>query len=187
MADIELLPTSAADDAALVDAITELINRVYAEAERGLWVDGATRTSAAELAGQIRAGQIAVARMDGRIVGSVRIQRLATGEGELAALVAAPERRGLGIGRELVAFAERECRQRGATVMQLELLVPRTWSHPTKEFLAEWYTRLGYRKVRVGAIEESYPNLAPLLATPCDFVIYHKDLDRVRRPAASGL
>jgi hypothetical protein len=64
--------------------------------------------------------------------------------------------------------------------MQLEVLVPRTWSHPTKEFLAEWYPRLGYRKVRVGTIDESYPDLAPLLATPCDFVIYRKELDRTR-------
>jgi GNAT superfamily N-acetyltransferase len=180
MLHIELLATSAGNDAALVNEITGLINRVYAVAEAGLWVDGTTRTSAAELLGQIRAGQIAVARVDGQIVGSVRIQRLATGEGEFAALVSAPERRGLGIGGELIAFAERECRRRGATVMQLELLVPRTWSHPTKEFLAEWYTRLGYRKVRVGTIDEAYPDLAPLLATPCDFVIYQKELDRSR-------
>jgi GNAT superfamily N-acetyltransferase len=180
MADLEMLPTSAGNDAALVNEITDLINRVYAQAEAGLWIDGATRTSAAEVVEQIRAGQIAVARMDGQIVGSVRIQRLATGEGELGALVSAPDRRGLGIGRDLVTFAERESRRRGASVMQLELLVPRTWSHPTKEFLAEWYTRLGYRKVRVSSIEESYPHLAPLLATPCDFVVYHKDIDRTR-------
>jgi GNAT superfamily N-acetyltransferase len=123
MLDIELLPASAGNDAALVTETTALINRVYAEAEVGLWVDGATRTSATELAEQIRAGQIAVARMDGQIVGSVRIRRLATGEGEFAALASAPERRGLRIGRELVAFAERECRRHGATVMQLEVLV----------------------------------------------------------------
>jgi GNAT superfamily N-acetyltransferase len=176
MVDVELLPASAGNDAALVDEITDLINRVYAEAEAGLWVEGAARTSAAELAGHIRAGQIAVARMDGQIVGSVRIQRLATGEGEFGALVSAPERRGLGIGGKLITFAERECRRHGATVMQLELLVPRTWSHPTKEFLAQWYTRLGYRKVRVGTIDENYPDLAPLLATPCDYVIYQKEL-----------
>jgi hypothetical protein len=38
------------------------------------------------------------------------------------------------------------------------------------------YTRIGYRPVRSGTIDESYPWLALLLATPCDFVIYHKDL-----------
>jgi hypothetical protein len=45
-----------------------------------------------------------------------------------------------------------------------------------KEFLREWYTRLGYRLVRTGRLEEGYPHLQPLLATPCDFLIYHKDL-----------
>jgi hypothetical protein len=45
-----------------------------------------------------------------------------------------------------------------------------------KEFLAGWYTRIGYRVARTGTIDEAYPALAPLLATPCDFVIYHKDL-----------
>jgi hypothetical protein len=60
--------------------------------------------------------------------------------------------------------------------MRLEVLVPRDWTHPTKEFLAAWYTRIGYRIARSGTIDEAYPALAPLLATPCDFVIYHKDL-----------
>lgn len=60
--------------------------------------------------------------------------------------------------------------------MQLEVLVPRQWSHPSKEFLTAWYARIGYRPVRTGPLEESYPELAPLLATPCDFVIYHKSL-----------
>jgi hypothetical protein len=60
--------------------------------------------------------------------------------------------------------------------MQLEVLMPRHWTHPSKEFLKAWYARIGYRPVRTGHFDESYPELAPLLATPCDFVIYHKDL-----------
>jgi hypothetical protein len=60
--------------------------------------------------------------------------------------------------------------------MQLELLVPRTWSHPVKEFLRRWYTRIGYRQVRTARLEEAYPALQPRLATPCDFLIYHKAL-----------
>ena len=81
-----------------------------------------------------------------------------------------------GIGRELVRFAERWSREQGLDTMQLEVLVPRQWSHPSKEFLRAWYTRIGYRPVRTGQFEESYPELAPLLATPCDFVIYHKSM-----------
>jgi hypothetical protein len=34
----------------------------------------------------------------------------------------------------------------------------------------------GYVETRRGTIDEAYPHLAPLLATPCDFVIYRKDL-----------
>jgi hypothetical protein len=56
------------------------------------------------------------------------------------------------------------------------VLMPREWTHPVKEFLHAWYTRIGYRPVRRGTIDEHYPQLAPLLATPCDFVVYEKDL-----------
>jgi ribosomal protein S18 acetylase RimI-like enzyme len=91
-------------------------------------------------------------------------------------LVADPDHRGEGIGRELVRFAEELSRRRGLDTMQLELLVPRDWTHPNKEFLDAWYTRIGYRPVRTGRFEQSYPQLEPLLATPCDFVIYRKPL-----------
>jgi GNAT superfamily N-acetyltransferase len=160
----------------LVRQITDLVNRVYAVAEEGLWVPGAARTTIAEMAQLIADGHIAVARQDGQIVGAVRIQQLAARTGEFGMLVADPDRRGEGIGRELVAFAEETSRRRGLVVMQLELLVPREWTHPTKAFLHAWYTRIGYRPVRTAKIDESYPQLAPLLATPCDFVVYHKDL-----------
>ncbi len=174
--EIQLLASAAASDSELVGEITDLVNRVYAVAEDGLWIEAATRTTMREMTELIAAGQIAVARIDGRIVGSVRIQRLDAGTGEFGMLVADPAHRGQGIGRELVNFAEELSRQRGLEVMQLELLVPREWKHPTKEFLRAWYTRIGYRPVRSGTIDESYPQLAPLLATPCDFVIYRKDL-----------
>ena len=156
--EIELLPGAESDNAELMARITELTNQVYAVAEDGLWTAGATRTS-------------------GRVVGCVRVHRLDEGTGEFGMLAADPARRGLGVGRELVRFAERKSSAEGVRSMQLELLVPRGWKHPTKVFLAAWYTRIGYRVARTGAIEEAYPALAPLLATPCDFVIYHKHLD----------
>lgn len=174
--DVGRLPAEAASDEATMTAISELINRVYKVAEDGLWVDGAARTNPAEVAELTRAGEIVVARLDGRLVGSVRLQVLGDDLAEFGMLVSAPEHRSIGIGRELVRFAERESRAGGRYVMQLEVLVPREWSHPVKEFLTGWYGRLGYRLVRVGTVDEAYPDLAPLLATPCDFRIYHKDL-----------
>jgi ribosomal protein S18 acetylase RimI-like enzyme len=159
-----------------VAGITDLINEVYAVAEDGLWTEGATRTTVDEVAELTRAGQVVVARLGGRLVGCVRVQRVDDSTGEFGMLAADPAHRGLGVGRELLRFAEQRCREEGLATMQLEVLVPKDWSHPTKEFLAAWYTRSGYRVARTGTIDETYPALAPLLATPCDFVIYEKDL-----------
>jgi GNAT superfamily N-acetyltransferase len=138
-------------DPALVDELTELINGVYATAESGLWRDRATRTTATELAELIRAGQIVVATRDGRIVGSVRIHDVADDTCEFGLLVSAPDQRGSGVGRTLLDFVEAGGRERGLRAIQLELLVPRTWSHPSKEFLK---------------------------ATPCDLEIHEKPLRR---------
>ena len=107
--EVELLPAAASDDATVMERITDLTNEVYAVAEDGLWTEGATRTTVGEVAEMTRAGQIAVARLRNRIVGSVRVQRLDDGTGEFGMLVADPDHRGLGIGRELVRFAERKC------------------------------------------------------------------------------
>ena len=174
---IELLDPSAAADAALVERLAALVNDVYAVAEDGLWRRGAARTTAADMASLVKAGQIVVATVDGRLAGSVRVQALSEVTGEFGLLAADPEHRGIGVGRELVAFAERHSHAIGLQAMQLELLVPRTWSHPSKEFLDEWYRRMGYEVIRRTSVEDMQPELAPLLATPCEFVVYEKPLN----------
>jgi GNAT superfamily N-acetyltransferase len=172
--EIELLPPSAG--AAVIARITALVNQVYAESDKGLWRGSIDRTSVDEVAGFVRAGEIAVALVDGDLAGSVRLRRLDAATGEFGMLAADPARRGLGIGRELVAFAERASRDAGCREMQLELLVPREWTHPAKQFLAEWYDRLGYRVTRRADLAEDYPHLVLSLATPCDFLGYRKEL-----------
>jgi GNAT superfamily N-acetyltransferase len=124
----------------------------------------------------IAAGEIAVATRDGRIAGSVRFHDVAAHTSEFGMLVADPDQRGIGIGRDLVEFAERQSRERGLSAMQLELLVPRGWRHPNKEFLKSWYGRRGYRLIGVGSVEGAHPHLAPLLATACDLTVYEKPL-----------
>jgi ribosomal protein S18 acetylase RimI-like enzyme len=133
------------------------VNRVYATAEERLWGPDTDRTRLAEVTEFIRLGELAVARLNGRIVGAVRIQRLDNEVGEFGMLAASPDHRGIGIGRRLVDFAERLTTDRGLRTMRLELLVPQNWTHPTKMFLHDWYTRLGYRVVRKGSIEELIP------------------------------
>ena len=139
--DIQVLPAAASNDPALMERITDLTNEVYAVAEDGLWTDGATRTTVDEVAELTRAGQIAVARLRGRVVGCVRVQRLdervrsraasRRAHGRVRMLVADPAHRGVGIGRELVRFAERKCHAEGLRTMRLELLVPR--AGPTRQ------------------------------------------------------
>jgi GNAT superfamily N-acetyltransferase len=134
------------------------------------------RMTVAEVAELARARQLFVARAGGRLVGCVRVERLSADVGELGMLAAAATDRGLGVGRGLVEFAEGRARAGGQAVMQLRLLVPRGWTHPFKDRLDRWYRRIGYRPVRTDRIDDLHPDLVPLLATECDFVVYHKDL-----------
>lgn len=180
---VGLLGATDSRERTLVDQLARLINDVYQTAESGLWRDGAARTTASELAEMIAARQIAVARRYGRIAGCIRLHDVTQDASEFGLLVADPDQRGTGVGRALVSFAERHSRERGLRTMRLELLVPRDWSHPSKEFLKTWYGRMGYRVISARRIDDAYPQLAPLLATPCDLTFYEKPL----QPGAEGV
>ena len=104
---VEWLNPADGKEGDLVDRLTDLVNAVYATAESGLWADGATRTTASELIALISTRQIAIAVQDGRLVGSVQIHDVAPDVSEFGMLVAAPERRGTGIGRTLLTHVEK--------------------------------------------------------------------------------
>jgi GNAT superfamily N-acetyltransferase len=177
--DIELLNVEAADDTRLMRDITELINRVYAAVEDGQWLPSASRTTLDEVTKLTKAGEIVVARLgagDGSVVGTVRVQQLDEHTGEIGMMAADPAYRQMGVGTELANFARELCRRWGATTVEIELLVPQGWDQPSKQFMAEWVKRRNYTVVRTGRLEERYPELAPQLATPCDFVILRKKL-----------
>lgn len=174
---VALLDRTAGCDIDLIEGLTALINGVYAAAESGLWRPQAVRTSASELTELIKAEQIAVATVGGQLAGAIHVQALSDITGEFGMLAATPEHRGIGVGRALIDFAEQHCADDGLQVMQLELLVPSSWRHPSKVFLDDWYRRLGYRVIRTASVEDLHPALAPLIATPCQFVIYQKALD----------
>jgi GNAT superfamily N-acetyltransferase len=182
---VRLLEPTASRDTRLVEQLTDLVNDVYATAESGLWQDGFLRTTESEYAELIAAGEVAVAATpDGLVLGSVHLRQIGEDTSEFGMLVADPAHRGAGIGRALLDFAEQDGLDRGLRAIQLELLVPRTWRHPNKEFLKSWYGRRGFRLVQIRRMDETHPHLAPLLATPCDLEVYEKQLlvrDRDRR------
>ena len=90
-------------------------------------------------------------------MGSVRIHDVAADTGEFAMLTA-----DAGAARHWRRPCARRLRRgarphAGLHAMQLELLLPREVRHPGKEFLEAWYSRIGYRRIRTGSVEESHP------------------------------
>ena len=165
-------------DEVVVGELVSLINCAYAAGEAGLWRDDVDvgRTSRDEIAEAVGAGQMLVAREGGRIVGCLRTRAVDATTAELGLVGVDPGAWGGGVGRALVGAAEDLARSRGATVMQLELLVPRTGTHPDKERLREWYTRRGYTVARRIPFEDYVPHAAPFLSAPADILIFTKPL-----------
>ena len=173
---VTVLPAEAADDQDLMRQLTDLVNQVYATAEDGLWQPGTVRTSLQEVTELTLARQIVVAHVDGALAGLIRVQYLDSDTAETGMLVSHPDYRGLGVGRELRRFVAEMLRREGFKTLQIELLVPRNRTHDSKAFMAEWNTRAGYEVVGESKFEDYYPDLAPRLVTPCNFIIFNKSL-----------
>jgi GNAT superfamily N-acetyltransferase len=175
-ATVELVDAGAAGDPALVDALAGVINGAYAVGERDLWREGVTRTTPAEVAEMIGAGDLLAATVAGSFAGCARVRMLDADTAELGLISVAPDQWGTGVGRELFRTAEQLMRSRGVSVVELELLVPQGRPHPVKDRLREWYLRLGYAIVRTAACEEVVGHRAVELATPAEFLIFRKAL-----------
>ncbi len=173
---IELLPSTAATDDLVVE-LTTAVNCAYTGAEEGLWLAEVTRTSIRETTEAIARGEQVIARIEGRIAGSVRTHSLARDTAWFGALAVDRAQGRHGIGGGLVAFAEDLGRSRGAVTMQLEVLVP-AGGHPHTDLLAGWYERLGYREVERRGLAEIDPSAAPLVAVPCEVALMRKHLTR---------
>jgi GNAT superfamily N-acetyltransferase len=159
-----------------VRRLATLINDVYDVAESGMWKRRGTRTSPEEVQRLLGNRALILAESDGMIVGSVNVNLMSHGIGEFGMLVADPNRRGEGIGTALVEHAERWAREQGCHTMRLEILTPRGWTHPSKEFLKGWYARIGYAPQSTEPFEILYPELVTELATECDFTVWYKRL-----------
>jgi GNAT superfamily N-acetyltransferase len=156
--------------------LSDLINEVYDDAELGMWKRVGTRTTADEVERLLRAHALILAEIDGVIVGSVNVSLMGDGVGEFGMLVADRSLRGAGIGSALVRHAEKWARERACHTMRLEVLAPRGWTHLSKEFLRQWYSRLGYAPLATEPFEVMHPELVSELATECDFTVWGKSL-----------
>jgi len=160
----------------VVRSLSNLINAVYDDAESGMWKHKATRTNTGQVRKLLKEKALILAELDGKIVGSVNVNLMGGSIGEFGMLVADFNHRGKGIGSALVQAAEDWARQKKCKTMQLELLTPRHWKHPSKEFLKQWYRRIGYEPQLVEPFEKLHPEKVADLATECDFTVWHKQL-----------
>ncbi|MDX2234096.1 MAG: GNAT family N-acetyltransferase [Hyphomonadaceae bacterium] len=134
-------PAAAAD----VPALHALIEGAYrGEGAKAGWTHeadllGGQRTDAAALLEIIAdpAQTLVLAEADGALVGCVCVARKPGGLGYLGMLTVRPTMQGAGLGRALVAEAERVARGFAARAMEMTVIVQRG------ELIA-WYERLGY-------------------------------------------
>src|SRR5215475_2753510 len=138
-----------------------------------MWKRKGARTNVAEIERLLRAQALILAEIDGALVGSVNINLMRDGVGEFGMLVGDRKHRGKGIGSALIDSAEKWAREMSCHTMRLELLTPRNWTHPSKEFLKKWYARIGYKPLATESFEILHPELVPELATECDFTVWH--------------
>lgn len=157
-----------------------MINRVYLISEYDFWPHTGeySRTTIEAITEFIKKGELLIARVDGKIVGAVHVYRITDTVCGFGMLVSLPENRRSGIGSALIAAVETWALENKFSQIQLELLVPESYKHPDKEFLKNWYTRLGYELQTATPYANLYPKQAHLLKMQCFFEIYQKNLQK---------
>jgi len=146
----ERLPPLTLRSAELVDApaVASLIDSAYRgeESKRGWTTEadlfGGPRTNTEAIAEIITAPEshMFLAEAGGQLVGCCHVASRADRQAYLGMLTVRPDLQGQGVGRTLVANAEREARVRwGAAGMRMRVIRQRC------ELIA-WYERLGYRQ-----------------------------------------
>jgi N-acetylglutamate synthase-like GNAT family acetyltransferase len=154
--------------------LVEMINEVYLESEAEIWLVGHQRISPERMAEVITDGELLIAEKDNQIAGCIHLERKSDNTYRFKMLVTNPKLKRNGIGTILVDYAEKVAIERGAEKMQLELLVTTDFIIEDKVFLKNWYTRLGYKKIKTLNVEYVHKGLEKLLKTGCVAEVYQK-------------
>ena len=162
---------------ATINRLLELINAVYEETENDLWKPTTSgRTFFAEIEGFVKERQMFISFEYYELVGAFKFTPVDQKTLEFGMLAADIKMRGKGLGRDFVNIVENYARDNSYSIMQLELLTPRHWKNPAKEFLKGWYSRLGYVPEKIMPFEEVSPHRMEEFATDCDFTVWLKTL-----------
>jgi ribosomal protein S18 acetylase RimI-like enzyme len=126
---------------------------------------GGTRTDPDRLAGMKKKGEILVAESDGRIVACVYVELRGT-RGYFGMLAVTPQAQGTGLGRTMVEAAEKHCRERACTDMDITVLNLRPELFP-------YYRKLGYSET---GTEEFHPTRPVKSDADCYCIVMSKKL-----------
>jgi hypothetical protein len=182
----------------VVQRLVSLINTSYALGEIGLWKEGTARTSETELEMLIKQNKIVVAIQQEEIVGAIKIGEVDPAIMEFGQLAVDTAFMNNGIGKNLIAYVENYALTHGYKTMRLEILYPSKYLNTQmpdaekvdmkqpevevwkkKALLDKMYTKMGYKKVLVGDMNDfkkDYPDLVNALAVDCKYVVYDKPL-----------
>src|SRR4029453_8889306 len=119
---VRWLERDVAQDLALAPAVTDVVNRAYADKEVGLFATKIERTNVDDVHTSISRRETAVALLGGTVVGSVRSHALDDRTGWFGVLGVDPAVHGRGFGEALVRFVEDDAAAAGRGAMQLEVL-----------------------------------------------------------------
>ncbi|KAI1329764.1 hypothetical protein F5Y16DRAFT_81236 [Xylariaceae sp. FL0255] len=110
-------------------------------------------------------------------IGCVYVKQADNSTGEYGMLAIDFPYRSGGLGRKLIQFVEKRCRDDlGLTKMRLELLYPIHIEHEGKVRLQKWYSRMGYELAALRDFAKYYPRIQPLLLGPTEFRVFEKSL-----------
>ncbi|OFZ56995.1 MAG: hypothetical protein A3D92_20715 [Bacteroidetes bacterium RIFCSPHIGHO2_02_FULL_44_7] len=162
-----------------IEGMYGLMIDAYALTEVEIWGVGYQRMPLNEYLEILQKGEILFAQIKGEIVGTIHCYPAGEDRYSFGLLAANFSKKGLGIGRKLIAAAEKFARAKGAKYMSLEILRPRDFEVPIKTQLHEWYTRQGYRRTTSMSFLERKPEKtekALQLLVPSVFDCYEKEL-----------
>lgn len=157
----------------------EILRHAYAVTEIDIWGENYVRINWNEFVDLIRKDEIILARMKNEIVGSIHTFKISDNSFSFGLLSVDFTKKGNGIGRLLIAAAEKRAIDSGATIMELEILKPKDTEISIKKVLHDWYLRLGYIYTDTFSFIERKPDKiekAKKLITPSVFDCYKKKL-----------
>lgn len=164
------------DNSEIVEICHE-VNAIYLEEESEIWPHDGTyyRINKKLLNSYLANNEIFILRSDNRIASIIRLYN-ENGKRYFGMLSSFRNYRKMGFARLLVQHIEKEVLDEGEQELWIELLFCRDVSMSNKTRLFEWYSSMGYEKMKVVDFLSVHPEKADVIQKQCDFMLMRKPL-----------